>query len=632
LASGLKALDRLASVSLGPDKKTQVLSAIGDVQLKRRDYAAAEQAYAQAEQAAGKHPRAWLRPVIGQIIVFLKNLQTAAAWEKAQKTLETAIAAEQGLATAIDQAEQLLASGGSASFDGLPHRHSYVGFRLGNLFLHEGYAELAEALFRETLAHNPKGATRCRIGLAEVAVHQKNWPQARDLALDALQVGKFRAKTLSAIPLYIKAAVASGARAELTPLLDGFLQSRPGVRDRAYYEIIAGLRNHHAPAWRAVANDWLAMPGRKDAILETEIRKVLLADAKLNPSDASTLSQRAKAVLHCQNLQFSEWSFAARERLKAEPLIAQELIADGIDRYGPKRRHAIVHRLARAAFQAGNEPLSRQLLAQGIAAAPRNRPGWGRMMALLAKIEESAGNYAAAAAASWAIYSQGKCPKHIRSITLLTWARNAMRSDQSEEILKNRDAFEKALARITDYSQLLDMARMAGNTSLEFREIALATLARGARLARTLITVQSPSATARQAWFALSRRLTDFGNHSEITDLWEGMGEDLRERIWSPDDNFWSGLEFVVRAYGAQKRFDEAIALAEITSIAPPPQPTASRALPSISASSPCRAGISALSGSASTKPSRQRHPIPSPPMPTTGNRCSPFRKAAGIS
>jgi len=138
-----------------------------------------------------------------------------------------------------------------------------------------------------------------------------------------------------------------------------------------------------------------------------------------------------------------------------------------------------------------------------------------------------------------------------------------MRSDQSEEILKNREAFEKALAKITDYPQLLDMARMAGNTSLEFREIALVTLAKGARLARNLITVQSPPAIARQAWFALSRRLTDFGRHSEITDLWESMGEDLRERIWSPDDNFWSGLEFVVRAYGAQKRFDEAITLTE---------------------------------------------------------------------
>jgi tetratricopeptide (TPR) repeat protein len=563
IASGLESLNRLAGKNLDPARKTQVLAAIGDAQLQRLDYHAAGLAYAKAERAAGNHPRAWLRPAIGQVITALKNLQTEAAWNKAQQILDTAINAEQGLATAIDQAEQQLASGKPASFDGLPHRHSYVGSRLGNLFLQEGYAEMAAALFRKTLEYNPNGATRCRIGLAEIDIQHKDWVSAHDWAISALQIGKFRAKTLSAIALYLKATVAIGASTDLTPVLDGFLQSPRGVRDRAYYEIVLGLRNHRVPAWTRVAKEWLAMPGRKDSIIETEILKVLLADAKLTPTDALMLSQRAKAVLHCENLQFSEWSFAARERLKVEPQAALELIADGIQRYGHERRHAIVHRLARAAFQSGNESLARQLLTQGLSDAPKDRPGWGRMASLLAKIEESAGNFSAAAAAYWAIYAQGSCPERIRLITLLSWARNAMRGGQTAEILQRRKDFEKAISQITDYALLLDMARHAGNTSLEFQEIALTTLAKGTQLAHRLINVQSPPAAARQAWFVLTRRLIDFGRNSEITDLWEGISEELRDRIWSSDDNFWSGLEFVVRAYGAQGRFDEAITLAE---------------------------------------------------------------------
>lgn len=96
---------------------------------------------------------------------------------------------------------------------------------------------------------------------------------------------------------------------------------------------------------------------------------------------------------------------------------------------------------------------------------------------------------------------------------------------------------------------MLDTARFLIRAPGELNALAPLLLARGKNLALQVIeTSQNPPA-ARKAWFTLTRRLADFGANHEIIALWEGFDDDFIEWIWSSDEYFWEGLEYVIRSY-----------------------------------------------------------------------------------
>lgn len=440
ISDGLKILDQLASKNLAPDLKIKILSATGDCQLRRFDHTAAIAAYAKAESMASKNPRGWLRPAIGQLQVYLNRGDFNEAYDKANGIFERTLSEERSHAQDIAQATNAEGTGQVASFKGLPHRVSYIGSRLGNLFLNNGFPEIAADFFNRTIENTPNGASRSRLGLAEVAAREQHWEDSCRFALDAIQIGKFRRKTLPAISVYLTAAAARGTPVDTEVLVGGFLNVRRSVRDHAFFIIITSLRSMRQPEWNAIAKKWLSIPNTKDKILETELRKLLLAEARLLGATSAEIASRTRELIQSDNLRFSEWSFAAREMVKIHPGVSQNMVQDQVEaaakRFGEKYRYHATHRLARAVAETGREDISRALLFNAFKKAPRSNSAWGKIAWNCGMFEEKAENFGSAALYFYAIYAQPTTPSRFQFLGLIGWARNLMKAGQSEAILE----------------------------------------------------------------------------------------------------------------------------------------------------------------------------------------------------
>jgi len=575
----LTILDRLAQIqALSASRKVQILSAIGDCELDRLDFQSALKAYKKAEQTSGDDPRTWLRPAMAQVRVHLKNLAIEKAQKKAEGILERSVAEQDTCRSKLLWAKARAQAGLTVSFEGLPHRAGMVAFRLGNLFLLEGYIDEAEPFFGWSIVATPKSA-KAKIGLAEISLRRLEWPDAHQFAWEAIRDGSFSAKTLPAVPIFLTACVRLGLDPLPAELVRGFSQSASPVRDKAMLATVSCLRSLGREEWTRLAKDYLSAKKPNDEIVRTEVAKLLLSEARRSDLPASLVQARAMEVIESPHLSFGEWSSAAKLLLRAKPPEERSncvdvLISNAIDQFGPKRASSARHRIARTLIELGALEMAIHLLRKAFEDAPRDSQIWGQARWALGDLLEKQVHHLEAARQFLAIMENRHTEDRFRILATVRWAVNSVKADDLESLLAKKPDFEKAMGRLSDYVILLDSAQQLTKAPRELNSMAPGLLKRGSGMALDLIRKSSDPAEVRKAWYLLTRRWADFRKDKEIVALWQSFSDEQKERIWSLEDRFWEGVGYIFRSYRVLKRSSEAYATAReyITHPSTPPE------------------------------------------------------------
>lgn len=566
--AGLELLDAESRNGNDPATQSKILAAVGCSENKRGNLESALEAQAKAE-TTGNGPRNWLSPALAQFLILLKDLRTEEASQKAGKILVKARQQEAAHAASLVAAEANANLGQAVTFEGLPHRVSFVATRLAVGFLQNGYVQEAETYYNQALASNPQGASRARQGLAEIAFRKRDFVRSEDWAAQAMAVGKHQAKTLPALEVYLKALTAQNKPTDAPELLRGYASSKNGVSRRALYLIVRHLRSCDEAGWKKTVSDWLSKTGKKDFVIEAEIRKIILSDLRVQNANSQDILSAAEGLLAVEGLSFAEWVFAAKQAFKAglasnDPSRnAKGFVAEGIRKFGEVRRADVHHRLARTALDCGRLDLARDLYQAALTAAKPKDEVWGMASWSLAKLLEKQKDHSGAARLFLSIYNNQLGKERFRMVALVAWAKALLHAGREEEILGRQREFAEATGRITDYVLLLDMAWQLANAPHGLNALAAQILGRGKELALAAADGAKDPADARVALFTLSRRLADFRKDGEIVRIWEDLPDETKEWLWSEDSVFWEYVGYVFRSYRKLKRFSDALALSK---------------------------------------------------------------------
>ncbi len=566
--AGLGALNQLASrSSLSQKRKVQILASVADSELKRRQNGGALKAYRKAESSATGDMRAWLRPAIGQVMVLLADLDLNAAVDKADKIVSRSLSELDKFRNQLRWAQTRLKVGMTAAIDAQPHRPSMILCKLGGIFLTNGYPEQALAFFESSLQVAPNGC-KARIGLAEIAIRRQAWSDAALNALEAIQKGAFTAKTLAAIPILLSARKAQGITLIDGDLVDGFQRNSRPVRDKAILIIVSTVRAMGDDSWRALADRYLTGNQKRDRIVQTEIRKIRLSDARHQKRDSGLILARASEVLSSPDLRFGEWAAAAKLTVGEQESgrywqTANHLVHDGIKRFGTKRASCVRHRIALTLIAHHQFEYAVRLLTKAAKDAPEDSGIWGKSHWALGEAFETQKKFSDAAGKFLIIYDNPLTPQRFQVLALVRWATNCVSAGNIELLNKKREPFRKAMARVNDYVLLLDSAQQLIKVPSELNDLAPMLLERGTALAQKIIANSNDPSEARKAWFFLNRRLADFAKNQEIILLWQQMSDLRKEFLWSLEDRFWEGLGYLFRAFRDVGDTASAVALAD---------------------------------------------------------------------
>jgi tetratricopeptide (TPR) repeat protein len=237
----LAALDHQVAAANTPSFQSQCLSLVADALFKQGKFTEAAEAYQRAGQLAQADAHGWLRPAIGQVRSLLRAGSVAAAQERALILFQTARTRAMAYQTALASLDATLAATGQAQMPAQPPPPAFVAGRLARQFLGEGEPAAAKALLQQAAQANPS-SVRARLGLAEIALREKDAATAARLAREAVILGQYRAKTLPAWNLLLASGRSLGRDTLDRPLLNGLAQATPSVRSRAVLLIAKGLR------------------------------------------------------------------------------------------------------------------------------------------------------------------------------------------------------------------------------------------------------------------------------------------------------------------------------------------------------------------------------------------------------
>ena len=221
-----------AIASSGGSDKARVLALVGDSEFKRGRFAEAAQIHLQAASESVNHVSLWLRPYIGQVRALLKVPQVNDALVMARHAVALAEAKMAEFNEQVRQAGDSVRANGSVEVPPVPLRVSVVATRMGYLFLQEGEPEAAEEFFQKAIESAKGGANRARQGLAQIALARGELGKAFNTALDAIRMGKSKAKTISAWSTMIAARRQIGVWIISYYIILGFVYSPSGLPAR----------------------------------------------------------------------------------------------------------------------------------------------------------------------------------------------------------------------------------------------------------------------------------------------------------------------------------------------------------------------------------------------------------------
>jgi tetratricopeptide (TPR) repeat protein len=509
----------------------------------------------------------WLRPAVGRVRSLLKGVQVEAAFGVAHEAVADGARRRQVYQQELAQAQAALAADRPAVVPAQPLRDSVIATRFARLFFQEGELEFARTLWQEALAMEPQGATKARLGLAEIALREGRVADASRLAADALRVGKFRAKTLPAWPLLLKADFQQG-KTELNPsLLLGLQQTKAGVRARATLLIVRTLRGQHHPQWAALANQWLAANPNGSAIVAAEFKKLMLASKQREAGDALGQLAAAVAVRETRGISAQEFLAAAKEQVRAScfadsPTSWSALVAQGVSRFGEEFRGRLTHSLALSYMMGRRHGLARPLLEANMIALPATNLEWSKSVWALARMENFLGNYPRAAQLYQQVYRQPAVPVRFRLQAQIRWLDALVMAGDHPSINAARGEILAAVGQIEDYETLLDFSRQLfwGPEGLA---LAHQVFELGKTRAIALFQASVRPAEALKVLFKLTRRqILDFHDSAGAVAFWEQSVAGKIDWLWADTTQFWSYLALVFEGITREKRMDEAVALA----------------------------------------------------------------------
>ena len=552
--AALAKADQAIASSGGPDK-ARVLALVGDSEFKRGRFAEAAQIHLQAATESVNHVSLWLRPHIGQVRALLKVPQVNDALVMARHAVALAEAKMAEFNEQVRQADDSVRANGSVEVPPVPLRVSVVATRMGYLFLQEGEPEAAEEFFQKAIESAKGGANRARQGLAQIALARGEFGKAFNAALDAIRMGKSKAKTISAWSTMIAARRQIGGWKISDELIKGLDKAPAGLRARTTLHIIRELRKNDMRQWRDVAARWIAKEGHAFPKYEKEVRKLMLSSAKLVPNDIDGKREAAEQLLAMRVLGPKDWMMGAKEFVRTslwggKPVDIAGLLATAESKYGDHFVPRATHSLALSCMMAKRHDLARPLLQANIRQCNPGSRTWGKSVWALARMENFLGNHAQAAQSYRQYFESPRLPERFRLQAQLQWVKSLIDSGQSDALMEARALMAETLSGVQDPDVLMNFARQLQSGPAELKEWSRELFAQGEALALEQFNAATHPAVAIAILFKLTRRqVIDFGHNKEAVALWESFSAEKQDWLWSGSSYFWEYIGLIFEAY-----------------------------------------------------------------------------------
>lgn len=555
----LRDLDRQLVGNPSPLERGRVLALVGDALFKQGKFVQARGAYARAGQMPAGGAELSARSGYGEIRSLIRQGRGPEARDRGAAIVSAAADFETEYRIQMRKVAANLSGPTPVVVSAVPPRASVVASRIGQFLVQGGDLDGGRSFFESAIKLNPQGASRARLGLAEIALREGNFGRAMELGQSAILVGQFRAKTLSAWPLLL--AAAAGSKTDFVEL--GFwrrlAEAKPSVRARARLLILRAMRARGDSRWQSLANTWLQEDQDRHPVAAAETRKLLLAQAKAGHSVAGERGQTARALLDTPSLGPKEWLAGLKAEARAEidagrtPDFEQR-IARGIALYGAEAGSFLIHGLALACRE-GRPEIALTLLQRNIDHQAPSSLQWGRSLWAKARVYKSLGRPSEAAQAYWSFYQQSGQPQRLRLYALLEWTRALVGGKQALATVTAQ--LQSVIPQLTDFELTLDLARQVRCSALE-PSLADKIFEQGRMLAMQNFDVAIHPSAAVSILFKLCRRANDFTRYDVMIDTWTRLSPDKKKWLWSTKSDFWMWLEHVFRAYRDSGKLDEA--------------------------------------------------------------------------
>ena len=568
-ADGLSKADAaLANARLAKKDKSRVLAMVADSEFRLGRFEEAAQIQLKVAAATIDDPTLWLRAYIGEVRALLKSPNVEQAIMMADHAVAVAETKMADFNEKVRLAKQSVEEGGSVEVPPVPVRVSVVATRMGYLFLQEGEPEAAEALFIRAIESTKGGANKARQGLAKIALARGEFGKAISMASDAIHRGGFKVKTLDAWKTLISARRQLCGWKIRERLIAGLDTVPAGLRARTILTIVRELRKNDMRQWRVVAKHWSQKEGRHFPVIETEIRKMVLASAKAEPGNATDKREKAEQLLQMPDLSAKEWLNGSKEFVRASlwegnTVNFGQMIASAASAYGEEFAPRARHSLALSCMMAKRHDLARPLLQENIQQDSYGNPVWAKSVWALARMESLLGDHAASAVLYRQFAEEDSISNKFRLQAQLNWCQELIAAGQPGPLLEARALMEATLANVNDPDVLMNFARQLQFGPQELRNWGQQLFAQGKNAAVQQFNEAVTPSVAISILYRLTRRqVRDFSLHADTVAFWEALPQGKRDWLWSSNSVFWEYLGQVFEAYARMGNIQEAEAFA----------------------------------------------------------------------
>lgn len=567
----LTVLDSLASMGItDPVRLSQIASLAADSQFGLARYPEAITLYGRAliYLENDNRIRIWIRPALGELRALLKGLENERAYQRALEIWQRATDSHLELEAELAITPEELEEGGPLHIGPRPVRPSVVLTRLGNVFIEEGHMDTAREFYQQAVLISPRGATRARQGMATVCMAATEDADAEKYAREAIQMGKFQAKTICCWETLIAARAKQGKNlldAELFTSLQ--INQKGPVLARAMLTIVKSLRGYGDLRWKQIAEDWITRPEVSDEIIEVELAKILLSDEKLIGHDPRLIALSAHRIFRSSQVSPKEMVATAKDvthmlLLESDEPNVRGLAEKARRRFGDDLKGEVLHAIALGAMMARRHDLAREILQEQISSLPRGSKQWAIDLSALARMEVVIKNHEAAATHYLDFADTEEIQTDFRVQALLKWLENAKAAGGEIDTQAAAGKLGRIVSGDLDLVVLLNIGRhlsyVSGFDALRSQVITAAE-EKGIRLFEEATTPEEAIGvlirlTRKQQW--------DFQRSEAVTAFWENLSTAKREWLWSEKSDYWEYYSLVFDAYLSQRRQDAALHIA----------------------------------------------------------------------
>lgn len=567
----LSALNELAREhTADPSRQSQIASLAADSQFALARYSESVILYGRALDFLADEKRigVWIRPALGEVRSLLKAIETDQAYQRALQIWERAADShgkfEEELETTADQLEEE----GPLHIGPRPVRPSVVLTRLGNLFIEEGYMDTARYFYQQAVLISPRGATRARQGMATVCMAATEDADAEKYAREAIQMGKFQAKTICCWETLITARAKQGKNV-LDPELFTSLQINQSgpVLARAILAIVKALRGYGDLRWKQIAEEWITRPEVVDEIIEVEMAKILLSEEKLIGHDPRLIALSAHRIFRSDQVSPKEMVATAKDvthmlLLESDEPNVRGLAEKSRRRFGDSLKGEVLHAIALGAMMARRHDIAREILHEQLALLPRGSKQWAMDLSALARMEVVLENHEVAASHFLDFADTAEIQTDFRVQALLKWLEHAKQAGGEIDTEAASEKLGRIVSGDLDLVVLLNIGRhlstVAGFEFLRDEVIAAAE----AKAYRTFEEATTPEEAVGVLIRLTRKQYSDFKSYEAVTAFWENLSSAKREWLWSEKSDYWEYYALVFEAYLAQDRTDNALHVA----------------------------------------------------------------------